>query len=91
MHERQLLFAVNTGKPDRIARRLIHAVKTLDELALVERLLDRWPPPLSLQLEAVKRRLLWIERVAVPRIRRLFADDDATIATSIGAGDAYRP
>ncbi|KAI6214217.1 Glutamyl aminopeptidase [Aphelenchoides besseyi] len=74
-HERQLLFAVNTGKPDRIAKLLIHAVKTNDELELVENLLDQWPSHLQVHLKAAKRKLLWLQTTAAPQIHKLLIED----------------
>ncbi|KAI6239640.1 Glutamyl aminopeptidase [Aphelenchoides fujianensis] len=60
-HERQLLFAINTGKPDRIARLLLHSVKTVEELDLVETLLDQWPDHL--------------QHTAVPQIHKFLIED----------------
>nr|CAD2148386.1 unnamed protein product [Meloidogyne enterolobii] len=39
IQERQILFAVNTGKSDRMARNLLHSVHSLGELNLIERIL----------------------------------------------------
>lgn len=53
IHERQVLFAVNTGKSDRMARVLLHSVRSLGELNLVERVvLHQWPD--SLRVEMVR-------------------------------------
>ena len=56
IHERQVLFAVNTGKSDRMARVLLHSVRSLGELNLVERVvLHQWPD--SLRVEMVRNEL----------------------------------
>ena len=56
IHERQVLFAVNTGKSDRMARVLLHSVRSLGELNLVERVvLHQWPE--SLRVEMVRNEL----------------------------------
>lgn len=56
IHERQVLFAVNTGKSDRMARVLLHSVRSLGELNLVERVvLHQWPDSLRVEMVRMNR------------------------------------
>jgi hypothetical protein len=70
-----MLFAVNTGKPDRIARLLLHSVKTPEELDLVRTLLDTWPAHLQVHLESVARKLKWLKETAVGQIHRFLVEE----------------
>jgi hypothetical protein len=74
-HERQVLFAVNTGKSDHIARLLLHSVKTLEELELVIDLLDIWPAHLEINLESIRRKLTWLQETAVGQIHRYLVEE----------------
>lgn len=74
-HERQLLFAVNTGKSDRVGRLLLHSTRSLEELALVESLLDRWPHNLAVHLQFLRRRLGWLQNTAVGQVHRFLLEE----------------
>jgi hypothetical protein len=55
IHERQILFAVNTGKSDWMARMLLHSIRSVAELNLVERIvLHQWPDSLRVQMVCVE-------------------------------------
>lgn len=70
-----MLFAVNTGKPDRIARLLLHSVKTVEELDLVTSLLDTWPAHLRIHLESIRRKLEWLQQTAVSQIHKFLVEE----------------
>ncbi|KAI1726189.1 peptidase family m1 domain-containing protein [Ditylenchus destructor] len=70
INERQILFAVNTGKPDRIARILLHSVRGLDELNQVESLLHQWPDQLRVHFKYLRRKLEWVHGRAREQIHR---------------------
>ncbi|KAI1732678.1 peptidase family m1 domain-containing protein [Ditylenchus destructor] len=75
LNERQLLFAVNTGKPDRIARILLHSVRGLDELNQVESLLHQWPDHLRVHFKYLRRKLEWVHGRAREQIHRFLTKD----------------
>ncbi|KAL3081643.1 hypothetical protein niasHT_033054 [Heterodera trifolii] len=79
IHERQVLFAVNTGKSNRMARILLHSIRSLGELNLVERVvLHQWPESLRVELDYLRRKLSWTEREACEQIRKQLVLDPAT-------------
>uniref|UniRef100_A0A183BWY9 Uncharacterized protein n=1 Tax=Globodera pallida TaxID=36090 RepID=A0A183BWY9_GLOPA len=83
IHERQVLFAVNTGKSNRMARILLHSVRSLGELNLVKRVvLHQWPEALRVEMDYLRRKLSWTEREACEQIRKHLVLD----ATTRGAG-----
>ncbi|KAI6175278.1 Glutamyl aminopeptidase [Aphelenchoides bicaudatus] len=75
LHERHMLFAVNTGKPDKIARLLLHSVKTFEELDLVTSLLDTWPAHLKIHLESIRRKLEWLQKAAISQIHKFLIEE----------------
>uniref|UniRef100_A0A915CSA1 Aminopeptidase n=1 Tax=Ditylenchus dipsaci TaxID=166011 RepID=A0A915CSA1_9BILA len=75
INERQLLFAVNSGQSDRIARIFIHSVRTMDELNQVENLLIQWPEHLRIHFKYVRRKFNWVQEKAKEQIRRFLTKD----------------
>lgn len=74
LHERQLLFAINTGKSDRLGRYLLHAARTLDELAQIETLLPDWPNSFRLHINYLRKKLTWLHTHAVNQIYTFIAN-----------------
>jgi len=77
LHERQLLFAVNTGKSDRIAQLLLHSVRGSEELEAVVQLLPEWPPTLQVHIDYIRRKFAWIEKTAVRQIQNFLIQESA--------------
>uniref|UniRef100_A0AC35ESX2 Aminopeptidase n=1 Tax=Panagrolaimus sp. PS1159 TaxID=55785 RepID=A0AC35ESX2_9BILA len=69
LHERQLLFAVNTGKSDRIAQLLLHSVRGTEELEAVVQLIPEWPFNLKIHIDYLRRKYSWIEKTAVQQLQ----------------------
>ncbi|KAE9553802.1 hypothetical protein FO519_002972 [Halicephalobus sp. NKZ332] len=77
LHERQLLFAVNTGKSDRIAQLLLHSVRGSEELEAVVQLLPEWPSTLQIHIDYIRRKFAWIEKTAVRQIQNFLIQESA--------------
>lgn len=75
LHERQLLFAVNTGKSDEIGRYLLHSARTLPELEMIESLLPDWPQNLRMHLDYLKRKMKWTQNIAADQIHQYLVED----------------
>ena len=75
MHERQLLFAVNTGKSDRIAQLLLHSVRGTEELEAVVQLIPEWPINLQIHINYIRRKYSWIEQTAVKQIQNFLIQE----------------
>uniref|UniRef100_A0A914Z364 Aminopeptidase n=1 Tax=Panagrolaimus superbus TaxID=310955 RepID=A0A914Z364_9BILA len=69
LHERQLLFAVNTGKSDRIAQLLLHSVRGTEELEAVVQLIPEWPFNLKIHIDYLRRKYSWIEKTAIQQLQ----------------------
>lgn len=70
-----MLFAVNTGKSDRIAQLLLHSMRTCEELEAVVQLLPEWPPMLQIHIDYIRRKFLWIEKTAVKQIQNFLIQE----------------
>uniref|UniRef100_A0A7E4W0V3 Peptidase_M1 domain-containing protein n=1 Tax=Panagrellus redivivus TaxID=6233 RepID=A0A7E4W0V3_PANRE len=77
LHERRLLFAVNTGKSDRIAQLLLHSVRSSEELEAVVQLVPEWPINLQVHIDFVRRKYAWIENTAVKQIQNFLIQESA--------------
>uniref|UniRef100_A0A1I7SJ89 IS701 family transposase n=2 Tax=Bursaphelenchus xylophilus TaxID=6326 RepID=A0A1I7SJ89_BURXY len=75
VHERQLLFAVNTGKSDRIGRYLLHATRTLAELETVEALLSEWPQNLKVHFDYLRRKHRWISETVTSKVQNYLIEE----------------
>ncbi|CAD5219017.1 unnamed protein product [Bursaphelenchus okinawaensis] len=74
-HERQLLFAVNTGKSDKIGRYLLHATRTLSELDSVESLLPEWPQNLKVHFDYLRRKHKWISDSVASKVHNYLMEE----------------
>ncbi|CEF71069.1 Peptidase M1, membrane alanine aminopeptidase, N-terminal domain-containing protein [Strongyloides ratti] len=66
--EKLILFAVNTGKSDYLAKSLLHSIRSLEELDIAFKVLDSWPTVLERNIEYIRRKLHWIEKEASKRV-----------------------
>uniref|UniRef100_A0A0N4ZHT9 Peptidase_M1 domain-containing protein n=1 Tax=Parastrongyloides trichosuri TaxID=131310 RepID=A0A0N4ZHT9_PARTI len=72
--EKLILFAVNTGKSDYLAKSLLHSIRSLEELDIAFKALDAWPTTLERSIEYIRRKLNWIQDKASERVLKFLSD-----------------
>lgn len=68
--EKKLLFSVESLDASEVAKVLIHSVRSNRELKFLLKILTNWGKTMSIQLEYVRRKLAWIDIIAIPRLEQ---------------------
>uniref|UniRef100_A0A0K0EGJ2 Nuclear receptor domain-containing protein n=1 Tax=Strongyloides stercoralis TaxID=6248 RepID=A0A0K0EGJ2_STRER len=72
--EKLILFAVNTGKSDYLAKSLLHSIRSLEELDIAFKTLDSWPTILERNIEYIRRKLNWLQNEASERVLKFLEE-----------------
>uniref|UniRef100_A0A0K0EX03 Peptidase_M1 domain-containing protein n=1 Tax=Strongyloides venezuelensis TaxID=75913 RepID=A0A0K0EX03_STRVS len=73
--EKLILFAVNTGRSDYLAKSLLHSIRSLEELDIASKALDAWPTTLERNIEYIRRKLNWIQNKASKRVIKFLKEN----------------